>query len=58
VLALCYKDLQVDEGGPDNDEMAADGVNRSVETGNFILVALIGIRDVLRDDVEEAIGKC
>lgn len=38
--------------------MSADKVNRVVETGDFILIGIVGIKDVLRDDVTESVKTC
>lgn len=57
-ICIAYKDLKPHEGGIEHDEMAEDKINRIVEIENNICIALIGIKDVIRPEVPEAIKKC
>lgn len=57
-IGLAYKDLNPHEGGQDHDEMSVDKVNRVVEKGGFTLICVLGIRDILRDHVKEAVKTC
>lgn len=38
--------------------MAEDKVNRVVETSGLTCIAIIGIRDIIREEVPEAIRIC
>lgn len=55
---LAYKDLEEDEGGQEHDEMDRDGINRIVEARGLTLIAILGIRDVVRPGVQESIRLC
>lgn len=57
-ICLAYKDLKKNEGGQDHDDMHIDKVNRVVEQEGLTCIAIVGIRDVIRDEVPEAIRKC
>ena len=57
-ICLAYKDLKENEGGQDHDEMHIDKVNRVVEQDGLTCIGIVGIRDVIRDEVPEAIRKC
>ena len=53
-LALCYKDI---DGKLEVGETDDKGVHQ-IEKSDFILFAVIGVQDVLRDDVAESVKKC
>ena len=57
-ISFAYKDLKVGDGGPTHEEMDKEGVIHSIEKTGFTLVALIGIRDIIRPEVPDAIAKC
>lgn len=57
-ICIAYKDLKPNEGGQDHDEISEDKVNRVVETSGLTCVAIIGIRDIIREEVPEAIRIC
>lgn len=57
-ICIAYKDLRPNEGGQDHDEVAEDKVNRVVETSGLTCIAIIGIRDIIREEVPEAIRIC
>lgn len=46
------------EGGPTHDDMEDDGVLRKIERKGFILIAIIGIKDVIRPEVPDAVATC
>ena len=41
-----------------HDEMSDDGFIRKVEKDGFILISLVGIKDVIRPEVPGAVAKC
>ncbi len=57
-LCLAYKDLEEGEGGDKHDDDHEDGENRVVEKENLTCIAIIGIRDVIRPEVPDAVGTC
>jgi len=57
-ICIAYKDLKPNEGGQDHDNMAEDKVNREVETSGLTCIAIIGIRDIIWEEVPEAIRIC
>jgi len=57
-ITFAYKDLKQGEGGPTHEEMDADGVLHSIEKTGFTLVAIVGIKDIIRPEVPAAVAKC
>lgn len=56
-LAIAYKDLEVNEGGPQHKDLNQNG-DYIIEEDNFVLIAIVGIRDTLRKKVTESVDKC
>jgi len=54
-ICFGYKDLKDHEGGAEHDDMDKDGVLREVEQEGFTLVAIVGIKDIVRPEVPEAV---
>lgn len=42
-ICMAYKDLKANEGGPDHEVMAPDGVQHEVEQTGFVCYAILGI---------------
>lgn len=58
-ICFAYKDLSEDDGGHTHEDDAEDGVNKEVEMGgNLICLGIIGIRDVIRPEVPDAVSVC
>lgn len=57
-ICLAYKDIKDGDGGPDHDNMAPDGVQYDVEQGGFTCFAILGIKDVIRPEVPDAVLRC
>lgn len=57
-ICLAYKDLKQNEGGVDHDEEAPDGVQWEVEQTGFTCYAILGIKDVIRPEVPDAVIQC
>ena len=57
-IAFAYKDLKQGEGGPDHLDIDSDGIIHKVEKSGLTLIAIVGIRDVIRQEVPDAIGRC
>lgn len=57
-ICLAYKDVQLGEGGPTHDEMSNDGTLRVIEKKGFTLIAIIGIKDIIRAEVPKAVKQC
>ena len=56
-ICLAYKDLSPNEGGPEHDDQDEKG-NNIVEKTNMVCIAILGIRDIIRPEVPEAVRKC
>ena len=52
---LAYKDLRPNEGGITHEDDAPDGVNKIVEWGGLTWIGILGIRDVIRPEVPDAV---
>jgi Ca2+ transporting ATPase len=57
-ICLAYKDLAPGEGGPTHEEEDEDKVNKVVERNGLTCLAIIGIRDIIRGEVPEAVNTC
>jgi magnesium-transporting ATPase (P-type) len=58
-ISLAYRDLKENEGGPVHDEIEeGDYLHKIERSKEFTLVAIIGIRDVIRSEVPDAVKKC
>ena len=56
-IAIAYKDLQENECGEKHDEPEEAEV-KDVEKSGLTLVAIVGIMDIIRQEVPEAVRKC
>lgn len=56
-IAVAYRDLRPDEGGPMHKIKNTDNTY-VVEQEKMVLVCILGIRDILRPGVIEAVQKC
>lgn len=57
-ISLAYRDLRPDDGGPDHDEILDGDVLYTVEKTDHVLIAIVGIKDVIRPEVPEAVKQC
>jgi len=57
-ICLAYRDLEEGEGGPMHEEVAEDGFNKQVEMNGLTCIAILGIRDVIRPEVPDAVLTC
>lgn len=57
-ICFAYKDLKAGEGGPTHEDMDEDGVLHAVEKRGFILISIIGIKDIIRPEVPKAVKTC
>lgn len=57
-IAFAYKDLQEDEGGPNHEGKREGSKIYEIEEGDLTLIAIAGIKDIIRDEVPEAVAKC
>jgi P-type E1-E2 ATPase len=55
---LAYKDLKPGEGGVLHEEDAPDKYNKLVEVDGLTCIAILGIRDIIRPEVPEAVRLC
>lgn len=57
-IAFAYKDLMENEGGPLHEEKEAGSKIYKIEEGGLTLIAIAGIKDIIRDEVPDAVAKC
>lgn len=58
-IAIAYKDLIPGEGGPRHAEMDIEHTELAVvEVNGFTLIGILGIRDIIRPEVPDAVMKC
>jgi P-type Ca2+ transporter type 2B len=57
-ICLAYKDLKEGEGGATHEDEHEDGVNRVVEKLGLTCIAILGIRDIIRPEVPDAVDTC
>ena len=56
-IAIAYKDIQEGECGENHDEPEEAEV-KDIEKSGLTLVAIVGIMDIIRQEVPEAVRKC
>ena len=58
-ICFAYKDLSSGEGGPHHtDPDTENPALFAIEKTGFTLIALIGIKDIIRKEVPEAVAQC
>jgi Ca2+ transporting ATPase len=57
-FAFGYKDLQQNEGGENHDAKAEHGKAYEIEDSGLTLIALCGIKDIIREEVPGAVALC
>lgn len=57
-IAFAYKDLQPNEGGPAHEDIEAGSKIYKIEEGGFTLICIAGIKDIIRDEVPQAVINC
>jgi magnesium-transporting ATPase (P-type) len=57
-ICLAYKDLKPDEGGITHEDDAEDHINKVVEKNGLTCIGVLGIRDIIRPEVPDAVDKC
>jgi P-type Ca2+ transporter type 2B len=57
-IGLAYKDLKHGDGGPHHTDLDADGVIQAVEKDGFTLIGILGIKDIIREEVPKAVANC
>lgn len=55
---MAYKDLKPGDGGLLHEEDAPDKFNKAVEIDGLTCIAILGIRDIIRPEVPEAVRLC
>ena len=56
-ICMAYKDVQPNEGGPEHEEQDEKG-HFVIEKNNNTCIAILGIRDIIRPEVPDAVRKC
>lgn len=57
-IAFAYKDLADGEGGPEHDDKADGSKLANIELEGLTLIAIAGIKDIIRDEVPGAVITC
>jgi P-type Ca2+ transporter type 2B len=57
-ICLAYKELEEHEGGATHEDNAEDGFNKQVELNGLICLGILGIRDIIRPEVPDAVRIC
>lgn len=57
-IAFVYKDLREGDGGKNHDDKKLNSKIYDIEEDGFTLIAIAGIRDILRPEVPQAVQDC
>jgi magnesium-transporting ATPase (P-type) len=57
-ISFAYRDLKKDEGGAEHNNIKEGECLYDVEKGGYILIGIIGIKDVIRPEVPKAVSQC
>lgn len=57
-ISFAYKDLKPNEGGPNHDQINDGDFLYEIEKEGYTLVAIVGIKDVIRQEVPAAVALC
>mmetsp|Transcript_8662 Transcript_8662/g.8180 ORF Transcript_8662/g.8180 Transcript_8662/m.8180 type:complete len:865 (+) Transcript_8662:635-3229(+) len=57
-ICVAYRDIEEEEGGATHEDDAEDGVNKQIEMNGLICLGILGIRDVIRPEVPDAVNIC
>jgi magnesium-transporting ATPase (P-type) len=57
-ISLAYKDLKINEGGKEHDEIGEGEYLYEVEKSGYTLIGIVGIKDVIRKEVPDAVALC
>mmetsp|Transcript_41245 Transcript_41245/g.62782 ORF Transcript_41245/g.62782 Transcript_41245/m.62782 type:complete len:160 (-) Transcript_41245:397-876(-) len=55
-IAFAYKDLRENEGGPQHEEKEDRSKIFKIEEGDYTLICIAGIKDIIRDEVPLAVA--
>lgn len=57
-ICFAYKDLRPHDGGVNHEDDDPEGVIKAIEKDNFILICIVGIKDIIRPEVPKAVRQC
>jgi Ca2+ transporting ATPase len=57
-IAFAYKDLEENEGGPAHEDKKEGSKIYDIEEGGLTLIGIAGIKDIIREEVPEAVQTC
>jgi len=57
-IAFTYKDLKENEGGPHHEDLVKGSKIAVIEESDFTLICIAGIKDIIREEVPDAVKKC
>ncbi len=58
IIGVAYKDLVPDQGGEEHDHVQEGSKDAEVEKEEMTWIGMLGIRDIIREEVPGAIAKC
>jgi len=57
-IGFAYKDLKETDGGPNHENKSQGSKIYEIEEANYILICLAGIKDIIREEVPDAVQAC
>lgn len=57
-IGFGYKDLREGDGGPEHDSKKKESKIYDIEEGDFTLICIAGIKDIIREEVPGAVVMC
>ena len=57
-IAFAYKDIGVNEGGIEHNEIEQGSKIFKIEESDYTLICIAGIKDIVRPEVPEAVARC
>jgi len=57
-ICLAFKDLEKYEGGQNHTDLDELTGNIQVEQSNLVLIGIVGIKDIIRKEVPDAVLAC
>jgi magnesium-transporting ATPase (P-type) len=57
-IAFAYKDLKEGDGGPNHEEKEEGDKIYNIEKEQMVLIGIVGIKDIIREEVPRAVEQC
>ena len=58
LICLAYKDLEKFEGGQNHSDIDEETGGVVIEQSNLTLIGIVGIKDIIRKEVPDAVSVC